>query len=408
MEYETFFNLVSKYLYPMFSNTKLIKSEKKGYEKDIVVINDGGTILALKDEKSADRRIELKREIPFDPLEKKIAKSFIEYVNELFSKIKDTKLLEEYLDKTFSHVIAYSFSDEAKELIYSILFEYDKLADYTYEGNRITLSCSILNTDKHTNIKYIDLINTKHGLPLTNAYDTSFVISNDGYLITYRTGEKPDEKALCPFRYSMLSSANDNKEICINLNRNGEIIILVNGDLLYTKRRGKWQYYSNNTLYNMIKSKKLNIYAEISKNIYQSSLDVSFARCGGCIAIIEDEYIETVKTKVIKDGDCFDNPQNDKAKDLNEIVCGQKFHKLDRRIRMEILGIDGAVILDKQGNIITAGSIINISEASDDGARTAATKTLARYGIAIKISMDGEIKIYKNKENRIELAFQFG
>ena len=242
---------------------------------------------------------------------------------------------------------------------------------------------------------------------MTNAFDTMLSVSYQGKIISFEVGGEINQESLCPIRYSMIASTTENDDISINMNRNGEIIILQNKQLIFSKRRGNWQYYSNNTLYNMIKSDDLNIYPAIRKSIYQSSLDVSFARTGGCIGIIEDQYLETIKRDIIKDGDSFSEPKNEKSLDLYQFVKDMKFHEIDRRIRSELMGIDGAIVLDKQGNILTMGSIINISEKSEDGARTAATKTLARYGIAIKISMDGEIKIYKRKNNSIEMAYRF-
>ena len=56
--------------------------------------------------------------------------------------------------------------------------------------------------------------------------------------------------------------------------------------------------------------------------------------------------------------------------------------------------MDGATIVDYDGTIIATGAIIKIEAGSKAGGRLAATKTLARYGVAIKISQDGIIQGY--------------
>ena len=79
------------------------------------------------------------------------------------------------------------------------------------------------------------------------------------------------------------------------------------------------------------------------------------------------------------------------------------FQDTDRRLRQEILGIDGAVVLDSTGKFISAGAILRLEAGSEGGARLAAAKTLSNYGISIKISVDGEIKVFNQ-----DSSFTFG
>jgi DNA integrity scanning protein DisA with diadenylate cyclase activity len=73
-----------------------------------------------------------------------------------------------------------------------------------------------------------------------------------------------------------------------------------------------------------------------------------------------------------------------------------------------IASIDGAIILDKNLNILSFGEIIlesknkeNITSNADKlifGARTTAAKEASFSGIAIKISEDSDIELFKNGE----------
>jgi hypothetical protein len=54
--------------------------------------------------------------------------------------------------------------------------------------------------------------------------------------------------------------------------------------------------------------------------------------------------------------------------------------------------MDGATILDYRGNVLAAGAIVKVDAGSDGGGRLLAAKTLAKYGLGIKISTDGEIR----------------
>jgi DNA integrity scanning protein DisA with diadenylate cyclase activity len=79
------------------------------------------------------------------------------------------------------------------------------------------------------------------------------------------------------------------------------------------------------------------------------------------------------------------------------------FYKLDRRIRQDLLAIDGALILDHRGNIIAFGEILEVGAGSEGGGRTLAAKTLSDYGLGIKVSADGPITAYRDKEKIFSL-----
>lgn len=77
------------------------------------------------------------------------------------------------------------------------------------------------------------------------------------------------------------------------------------------------------------------------------------------------------------------------------------FSEINRKLRSELIGLDGACILNKDGKMLTFGAIIQNDSGSSGGGRGAAAKKLSNYGgFAIKISTDGYIEVY-HKENRI-------
>ena len=72
---------------------------------------------------------------------------------------------------------------------------------------------------------------------------------------------------------------------------------------------------------------------------------------------------------------------------------------MDRKLRCELIALDGACIIDaRQGTIYSFGAIIQNDSGSATGGRSAAAKKLSRYGIAIKISTDGYIDVFVNEE----------
>jgi len=80
---------------------------------------------------------------------------------------------------------------------------------------------------------------------------------------------------------------------------------------------------------------------------------------------------------------------------IKKLVKDKKFQEIPRKTRQELAGIDGAAIIDSDGNIIACGTIIqSVKSSIDGGGRLAATKQLSTYGTAIKISADGGISAY--------------
>ena len=70
------------------------------------------------------------------------------------------------------------------------------------------------------------------------------------------------------------------------------------------------------------------------------------------------------------------------------------FIRLDRKLRAEFVSMDGATIIDKNGDVISFGAIIQNDSGSYGGGRGAAAKKLSKYGLAVKISTDGYIEVY--------------
>ena len=71
--------------------------------------------------------------------------------------------------------------------------------------------------------------------------------------------------------------------------------------------------------------------------------------------------------------------------------------------------VDGATIVGYDGTIIAVGAIIKIEAGSQGGGRLAATKTMAKYGVAVKVSQDGIMQGYTaDKHGNIKQIFNVG
>lgn len=96
-----------------------------------------------------------------------------------------------------------------------------------------------------------------------------------------------------------------------------------------------------------------------------------------------------------------------KSSNLITLIAGRKFYELDRKLRLELMSIDGATIVDADGNILAVGAIIKIEAGSTGGGRLAAARTLSKYGMSIKISNDGRIEGFRMDKLKLRVKPMF-
>lgn len=67
-------------------------------------------------------------------------------------------------------------------------------------------------------------------------------------------------------------------------------------------------------------------------------------------------------------------------------------------ITVELAALDGAVVLSNDGELLAYGAILSPKKAGrlrgTEGSRTKAAIGASNYGLAIKISSDGDIDVY--------------
>ena len=94
---------------------------------------------------------------------------------------------------------------------------------------------------------------------------------------------------------------------------------------------------------------------------------------------------------------------------IRKIIAGKKLYELDRKLIEEMTSIDGATIVDYDGTIVAVGAIIKIEAGSQGGGRLAAATTMAKYGVAIKVSQDGIMQGFSvDKHGRVKQIFFVG
>ena len=216
---------------------------------------------------------------------------------------------------------------------------------------------------------------------------------------------------------------------------------------MFAKRKGNWNVYSHEEVVQLLAYRNAHSQKDIRRAIYCTALDCSFEYNGGILIylnkdmadkalftidakdILLEEYYEKKKEIELEEAGKLYNVATSaqtrkkynftyeqflntnrctKTKCLRKIIEGRKFQELGRKMREELVGMDGATVIDFDGSIIAVGAILKIEAGSNEGGRLAAATNLAKYGVSIKISQDGQMQGFcpdKKEHNGIKALF---
>lgn len=299
---------------------------------------------------------------------------------------------------------------------------------------------------------FVDFIGEEYSAVFTDGITSVVEIDKNCNFIEYKSilhsdSPLPDNlhNVYLPIRFAQIIYENvDKNNVGLFLLTNGDIILARNKMISFVKRGGRWLNFSQRSFYNIVSDyvgKDENL-KTIIQSIYCSCLDISFAHSGGLIAIVDanndnwkkdvSKEIKPIVTKIDTLGDAdFNNIQETLddiykkecerinknkegretiieglLKDLKKRLTKKRyllqilkdntyFPRIDRKLRADLSGLDGAMILDLKGNIVACGAIIANEAGSSGGGRGSAARTLSKYGgFAIKISTDGYIEAF--------------
>jgi len=253
--------------------------------------------------------------------------------------------------------------------------------------------------------------------------------------ISITEGDRLKESELkydIPYRFTGIVSEHVKGEaVGVFLLANGDIILSKNGKVLFVKRNLKWLNFSYDAFEKVIYSSLGEGYVDkaLLRAAFASTLDVSFSNAGGIIAIINNEEeltrMQEGRTSVINQSDYLMSSVTLAELKRNLVDCGlsdaeaahrvlkrnvilsltkeREFVKIDRKLRCELISLDGACVINTQGRACSFGAIIKNDSGSSEGGRGAAAKKLSYYGFAIKISTDGYIELYINGDIKYEI-----
>jgi hypothetical protein len=416
-----------------------VNEDEKGYpgEKGSLIIKYNSTIYIRSSNKTLFK-IEKNYDIDDESiiLTNKILKLFIKFSR--YSENNDHKktkfLSSNHQKKNMEFIIQKGICEwisnrHDSKKIESLLDILEAWSSKTYEGKKVSFGI-VINPKSNSDdkkIPFLPFLEDEYSAVISDGI--SSIIELDvqcnflGYHSIYENGcimtSNLDNNIPLRFVNSIMNFVVDDK-IGVFLLNNGDIMIAKNRIIEFVKRNGTWLNFNVATFENSLQSyiSRYALSKKLVNEVYSSALDVSFSHGGGIIAVTHNIDI-LIESKILSDIDYLDKSVDDdfidlviykktndnekrqlKRKILLKLVKGKNFCDIDRKLRSELVSMDGATIIDATGRILTFGAIIQNDSGSSGGGRGAAAKKLSNYGFSIKISTDGYIEVFEESKRR--------
>ena len=318
-----------------------------------------------------------------------------------------------------------------------------------YEGRKIPFGIIIDFNEKDSAAyrnSYLSFLSSKNSAAFTDGVFSAILLNSKGNIVRHLSlrsqhSRPPKESlysvSLSPTRFSSFSIVCQKQRLGIMLLTNGDILIFGQAQLKFARREGRWIAYNYSAFVRPCfdrllqykahrSSNKANHSAEtLSKCVYITMLDVSFAHTGACLAILDFAKYKPQIEEILGIGliehelsspmpNARFTPEQlfqlqEKQAIIRQLVdyrltskgalVTRKLPQIEDKLRTELLSLDGATVIDKHGYLRAVGSILSVKPGSEEGGRMAAARTLSQYGFAVKISEDGAITgLYQEKE----------
>ena len=418
MKIEKLGSFLTEIVAPMFPGSTVEKSNfvPQNRTTETVVYDHAPTRLRVRQNSIATEFFALVRVQSWDNAEKHLVRKLLA----VFDQTKSTAptFLNQLEDFVVRRAIAQTVGvDKQAETLEAILETLAAWASQTYEGERVSAGILIAATPASTGtakFSLLELMKEDFGKVLSDGVDSWWRVDEASLVLGFDTVDSSkanvSERGCFPLRYLPLASRTSGKEVGVALNRNGEILMFAQGELKFAKRRGKWLHFTHEPVITSMSWGGASA-LDVREAIYESCLDASIARSGGCIGIIRKQLLSSFVTKCpVSNDDVLDRAAKLKPLTAAQLICGKAFQSIPRLVRKELLGLDGAVVLRWDGVVVAAGAILELHDVKrgNQGGRSAAAKALSRFGMGIKISEDGMISGYKLETGEGKPAFEVG
>ena len=398
--------IATRHLVPLFSGAFLEPQALRSTSREDLVSFFDPISIAFKVSRSDDYRLVLTRRQYFATAEQavvpefQVVKAFAEIIANM-AEVLESSMKSDLLSTFQRRVVARAVGQKGDErIILSGIDQLDRWGTRLYEGAPISASIGFsTNNQPEGSVDIKDIAHHDFGAVMGNGYDTLMEFDLQGRFVSHDALKLDNDlSSFCPLRQAAIAgwTTVDENRIALSLNRLGEILAFRKGQLLFARRSGRWHFLTHDPVISQMAIPQRD--RGIRLAIYETCLDASFARTGACIGVIAAAHANEWQHLVAED-DQLQNEASVKTRAISKMIGGQNFKLLDRRLRQELSAIDGATVLSHKGEVLAVGAILRISKGSSGGGRMAAARALSELGLGIKVSQDGGISGYRERQD---------
>ena len=218
----------------------------------------------------------------------------------------------------------------------------------------------------------------------------------------------------CPRCYvSHAKATRSGGHICVVLTPTQEIKVFARGVMTFAFSDARWRLLDIPTKFAAwCEAVSADCqHADLARRIFQAALNLSEDRKGALFVVLRDPAVSIPQLIAPADriaeevaADDPHDPDNLSPRlakqSLHHVVRGQTLLELDAAVLEAVAGLDGAVVTDLDGRLLTFGAILRIAPEAlkvaraVEGARTLAGLAASYYGPVLKVSEDGFLTMF--------------
>ena len=241
---------------------------------------------------------------------------------------------------------------------------------------------------------------------LSDGLHTAFLVSREGRVLDIVEVAEWDTRADVPGTLrtpvaqayqAHARATSGNRHICIILTPSHEIRVFAEGAHVFTFRNASWHLLDVAAKYRMWQDSVGD--PALARLIFQTGLDLADQRQGALFVVLRKGHEGL--DRIVAPADRLDLPHdhepadgNIDRRDLLHFAAGRTALDLSPDVFRALATMDGAMVVDEQGQLLAAGAILLHSGPASveiEGARTAAAFSAAQFGPVLKVSEDGHM-----------------
>ena len=375
--------------------------------------------------------------VPLLRSERRLVETIVRVLDLRFRTLMDADAVDrtELFDYALEDVIVTEFLAPPAPMRVPAALEALRMAALsTYEDRRVSSGALLLGTE--TDPAFPDRQNApgapRYNVRLTaiksihrlcDGLRTVFVVDRRGDLAwavdigrwTERVQGHAPLPAPCPRRYENHARATRvGDHVGLVLSPSQEIKVFAGGTLSFAFSNARWRLMDVPSKYDAwTRAVGDQAPPSLANRLFQAALNLCEDRVGALIVMVrepEDALPHLVAPSDRIDLHPVDEPEGPAEGDhlpprmakraLHHLIFSRRIGDLDATVLESLAGIDGAVVVDRRGNLLAFGAILRITPEAIlaaravEGARTVAALAASYYGPVLKVSQDGVLSMY--------------